>query len=253
MWNYIRNNEAIAVAILSTIAYVASYIFEYGYANFYGIPKELISISLGNIITMSMTLFLASYIFFILCSIPILIMGRCFKNIYLSVTLPRALSFFIFVTLILYLNGAASYTNLKQTFYIIAAMFGMASLMFSLKEKEKEKEETPEKKTSLFNIVDTTLSSLFIAGAAILIFILSCGTFIARTTLPLGIIELNGNEYSIIRIYGENFIALKTPPSSQTKNTKNNIYIFKSEDFKYKPIVTHKNHDSVNNNNVIKK
>lgn len=230
MWNYIKNNEAIAVAILSAMAYVAAYVFECGYANFYGIPKELISISLGNILMMSLTLFIVSYVCFIFCSLPLVILGRLYKNIYMSTILPRILSLFIFVTLILYLNGSANYINLKTTIYVMIALFFMASLMAFLKEKEKEKEkDIPTKKTSPFNIIDDFFSNLFIVGSASLVFILSCGTYIAQSTLPLGNIKLNDKAYSIVRVYGENFIALSKEDMTKNKGHRNTIYIFKSE------------------------
>ncbi|WP_449542993.1 hypothetical protein [Enterobacter ludwigii] len=242
MWNYIKNNEAITVAILSALAYVATYIFECGYANFYGIPKELISISLGNIITMSLTLFVVSYMCFIFCSLPLVLMARLNKNIYISTILPRIISFSIFVTIILFLNGSANYINLKKTIYTMVAIFFMASFMAFLKEKEKEKEKEKAiqmNEASPFKVIDSTFANLFIAGAASMIFILSCGTYIAKTTLPLGNIQLSGKEYSIIRVYGENFIAIAKEDMSKETAKRNKIYIFKGEDLKSTPIITH--------------
>ncbi|HED6238361.1 TPA: hypothetical protein R5X36_000441 [Enterobacter sichuanensis] len=92
---------------------------------------------------------------------------------------------------------------------------------------------------SPFNVIDSAFANLFIVGAASMIFILSCGTYIAKNSLPLGDIQLSGKEYSIIRVYGENFIAIEKEDMSKETAKRNKIYIFKGEDLKSIPIITH--------------
>lgn len=82
MLSYIKKNDGVTVALLTASCYVAAYFFEAGYAHHFGIPAELISITLGNIISTSIFLFFATIIAFFACTFPYHIVDRFFGKKY---------------------------------------------------------------------------------------------------------------------------------------------------------------------------
>lgn len=105
MLSYLKKSDGLTVAILTASCYVAAYFFEAGYARQSGIPIELISISLGNIVSTSIFLFFATAIAFFACSFPYILITRNFGKYKLAVVSSFILSLSIFALLNIYLLG----------------------------------------------------------------------------------------------------------------------------------------------------
>lgn len=105
MLSYLRKSDGLTVALLTASCYVAAYFFEVGYARHVGIPVEIISISLGNIVSTSIFLFFATVIAFFACTFPYIIIARNFGKHKIAVLSSFVLSLVIFALLNIYLLG----------------------------------------------------------------------------------------------------------------------------------------------------
>lgn len=232
MINYFKKNDGLTVALLTASCYVAAYFFEAGYARYAGIPIELISISLGNIVSTSIFLFFATVVVYIVCTSPYIIITRKFGNYKLAIVSSFIFSLVIFSLINIYLVG-----ELTQG-VIIKALCAWIILTFLFYFIINEKKDTipSASEKPLYEKINDVTGKFFWLSIPCVFFILNCGTYSARLQDSFDTFTLKNNKYAILKIYGENIIAKRIVD----KNKSNGIYIFKTDDFKDVEIIKQK-------------
>lgn len=230
MFDLIKKSEALTVAILTASCYVTAYLFECGYNNFFSIPNELISISVGEIISTTISLFVASVIAFFGCTFPYVVITRHFGYYKITVIASLIASFITFILLNIFLiSGITRETLIKASLAWI-----IITLVMFFCYNDNDDNNFSMAYPTISKIHDVS-GSIFWLGLAYIIFVSSCGTYIARQKTIFHTFTSDNTKYAIINIYGDNFIAKKL------KNNKpsGDIFIFRPEDFKKKPITTY--------------
>lgn len=230
MLDYIKKHETLTVAILTASCYVTAYLFECGYNNFFSIPNELISISVGSMISTTISLFIASVVAFFGCTFPYVVITRHFGYYKITVIASLVASFITFIVLNTFLiSGITKGTLIKA----LLAWFIITLIIFS---------RYGDDDANNFSIAYPTISkihdlsgSIFWLGLAYIIFVTSCGTYIARQKTIFHTFSSDNTKYVIINIYGDNFIAKKIKDNKPSGE----IFIFRPEDFKKKSITTY--------------
>ncbi len=230
MLSYIKKNDGVTVALLTASCYVAAYFFEAGYAHHFGIPAELISITLGNIISTSIFLFFATIIAFFACTFPYHIVDRFFGKNIIAILSSIALSLVVFALLITYLLDEITKSS------IITAVFAWITLTFGFYlwiDPDTTSSQVQKNQTLLSKIQDIT-GVFFWLSFPCIIFIMSCGTYSARHQTKFDTFEVKKTEYAILKIYGDNIIAKKAIDNK----VSDGIYIFKTENLGEVKIIT---------------
>ncbi|EQA7375959.1 TPA: hypothetical protein ACSQ42_000858 [Klebsiella aerogenes] len=232
MLSYLKKSDGLTVAILTASCYVAAYFFEAGYARQSGIPIELISISLGNIISTSIFLFFATVIAFFACTFPYIVTTRILGKYQLAVVSSFIFSLAIFALLNIYLLGELTKGVLIKTLSAWIAF----SLLFYFMRSEKKNESPSKHIKPLSEKIHDITGMFFWLFFPCAFFIMSCGTYSARLQVSFDAFTLKNNEYAILRIYGENIITKQIVDNKMSDG----IYIFKTDDFKGIEILTRK-------------
>ncbi|QXX84045.1 hypothetical protein J6836_06685 [Providencia sp. R33] len=227
----ILKKETLLLAIITSASYCSAYFFELGYANHFNYSKDLISISIMNLLQMGFGLFM--FIFIItgimdmLVSLinPLGIIGKIAKNLFSYFFL------FIIMLMILFLNGNVNFKYLAISIGIFALLVVIVS--FPFKEKSKNifesinnniEKELVDRKSS---VRETRLSTDMLAILFILIIfsliITSLGKYGARTKSVFYSIEKNNMTYVIVNKYNDYFIAKKI---NKDKELEDDTYIF---------------------------
>ena len=232
MLSYLKKSDGLTVAVLTASCYVAAYFFETGYARQSGIPIELISISLGNIISTSIFLFFATVIAFFACTFPYIITTRILGKYKLAIVSSFIFSLAIFALLNIYLLGELTKSVIIKT---ICAWI-IFSLLFYFMINDMENEAPPKHTKPLSTKIHDVTGIFFWLFFPCAFFIMSCGVYSARLEVSFDTFTLKNNEYAILRIYGENIITKRVVD----KKMSDGIYIFKTDDFKGIEILTRK-------------
>lgn len=217
MIKYVLKKETLLLAIITSASYCAAYFFELGYANHFNYSKDLISISIMNLLQMGFGLFMFIFIITgimdILVSLinPLGVIGKIAKNLF---------SYFfliIIMLIVLFLNGDVSFKYLAISVGIFALLVIIVS--FPFKEKSKNilesinnniEKELIDRRTGIKETRKSTdiLAILFILIIFSLI-ITSLGKYGARTKTVFYTIEKNSVAYVIVNKYNDYFIAKK--------------------------------------------
>ena len=232
MLRYLKKSDGLTVAILTASCYVVAYFFEAGYARQSGIPIELISISLGNIISNSIFLFFATVIAFFVCTFPYIVTTRMLGKYKLSVVSSFIFSLTVFALLNIYLLGELTKGVLIKTL----SAWIVFTLLFYFMINEKKDEPSPKHIKPLSEKINHITGIFFWLFFPCAFFIMSCGVYSARLQVSFDSFTLKNNEYAILRIYGENIITKQVVD----KKMSDGIYIFKTDDFKGIKILTRK-------------
>lgn len=232
MLSYLKKSDGLTVAILTASCYVAAYFFEAGYARQSGIPIELISISLGNIVSTSIFLFFATTIAFFACTFPYILITRNFGENKLAVVSSFIFSLAIFALLNIYLLGELTKGAIIKT--LIAWMVFTFLFYFLINGMESD---SPSKNTKpLSNKIYDVTGTFFWLFFPCAFFIMSCGVYSARLEVSFNTFKLKNNEYAILRIYGENIITKRVVDNKMSDG----IFIFKTDDFNGIEIISRK-------------
>ena len=156
MLSYLKKSDGLTVAILTASCYVAAYFFEAGYARQSGIPIELISISLGNIISTSIFLFFATVIAFFACTFPYIVTIRILGKYQIAVVSSFIFSLAIFALLNIYLLGELTKGALIKT---LSAWIAFTLLFYFMRSEKKN--ELPSKHINLYLKKFTILQGCF--------------------------------------------------------------------------------------------
>lgn len=231
MIKYILKKETLLIAIITSASYCAAYFFELGYANHFNYSKDLISISIMNLLQMGFGLFML--IFFItgimdmLVSLikPLGIIGKIVKNLFSYFIL------FIIVLTILFLGGDVNFKYVAISVGIFVLLVIIVS--FPFKEKSKNilesinnniEKELIDRRISVKETRKSTelLAILFIVIIFSLI-ITSLGKYSARTKTVFYFFEKNNINYVIVNKYDDYLIAKKI---NKNKEFEDDTYIF---------------------------
>ncbi|WP_273908485.1 hypothetical protein [Enterobacter bugandensis] len=232
MLSFFKKNDGLTVALLTASCYVAAYFFEAGYARHAGIPMELISISLGNIVTTSIFLFFASVVAYFACTFPYILITRRFGDYKIAVVSSFVFSLVIFALLNIYLMGQLTIGVIVKSL----CAWIILTLLFFLMINEKKDTVSSESDKPLTDKIHNITGTFFWLAFPCIFFILNCGIYSARMQDAFDSFTLNNNKYAILRIYGENIIAKKLID----KKMSGGIYIFKTDDFKAVEIIKQK-------------
>lgn len=233
MLSYLRKSDGLTVALLTASCYVAAYFFEVGYARHVGIPVEIISISLGNIVSTSIFLFFATVIAFFACTFPYIIIARNFGKHKIAVLSSFVLSLVIFALLNIYLLGELT----KGIIIKAICSWLFLTFVFYLLINDGNKTVDSEKPKPLFNKIYDITGLIFWLFFPCAFFIMNCGIYSATQQTSFDTFVLKKDEYAILRIYGDNIVTKKII----NKKMSNGIYIFKTDDFKEVQILTKSN------------
>lgn len=237
--NKVKNSDnfgkQLLLVILPFYGYLVAFIFEQGYISYFGIPSQLIRITIENIVLAIIGVFsgLSIYIFlsdFIAPIINVFYKGRknpIMKAVYITsietIIISAIFLPFLNTTLLrklLIFLGLALYLSFNN--FIIPIIFAKKGLSFSQKLESEDK--VVINRISLINIIsqgDNRLSLLLIIAVVFLIMSYQAGSYLASTQKDFLSFQINGEKNVIIREYGQKYVAVEIDP--ETKIIENNI------------------------------
>ncbi|HHX4024655.1 TPA: hypothetical protein ACU917_005793 [Klebsiella michiganensis] len=222
--NSLLKKETLIVALATALCYTGAYIYERGFSVYFGIPTELISVTPGSIIT-TVSLFIAFIMaLYMISTIPIVISNsKKIKNKYIITALNFAPVWILFNLIFFLISGFKT-----QTFTIvtIAYLFLCISLTISSSQNSSPNKPTTNGTQLIQTYIDNVIAFTFFFSLTFFAITSGMGTFIARTTDNFNAFTYKNEEYKLIRIYGDNIIAIKMKDASKTKG----VYIFKPEE-----------------------
>lgn len=235
MLKLLKNHETLAVAFLTAILYVGSYFYERGSAIYYGIPPELITITPSAMISMVVTSFIFVVILFFVCNVVIKLMLRWTKSERLikCAILSPVLLFWLAIG---YLNNDLSYKGIASSFLIYFALCLAIIVLGSNKLDSNQDKNNQFTTNSIDSQASKTFSKkaydfsglIFWMGFIYLLSTHSLGKNSAEKQNSYDGFISNGENFAIVKIYGDAFIAKKI----RDGKFSDGIYIFKTDDFK---------------------
>ena len=206
MIKYILKKDTLLLAIITSASYCAAYFYEFGYSNYFNYPKDLISISIMNLLQMGFGIFMFTFIMIGVIDVAVSlikisgIIGKIAANLISYLLLA------IIMLLILYLVGSVSF----KYFSIAIGVFLLLVIIVSIPYKKKSKnilesinesieDNLKDRRDSVKEIRKTTeLLSVFFLLILSSLLITAIGTYSARTKENFYTIEKDNIRYLIV-------------------------------------------------------
>ena len=232
MINFFRKHESFSIAIITAFCYVATFYYEKGYADYFGIPNDFITITpLAMIVAaISITIFIGFC--FMILSLPLTIMINSKKSYVRAILITSP---------ILILAMANDYLKQgihlsKLAIYLVIYIIILISLWLLASKSGKTTHHSvinDENNTTYppsKPIMDKCFSLLTTVVILRMVFdlISGCGFYAARTKSDFDSFTKDNVNYIIVKIYNEN-IFIKRIDNGKINNT---ISIFKPDDLK---------------------
>lgn len=233
MFNNLKKHETLSVALITVILYAGSYFYERGSAIYFGVPKELISITPASMISMAISTFLLATVLFFASNLIVSLIIKRTKSV-LLIKCSVLFAGVIFWFLISYLNNDLTTQNIVTTFVLyvlicICVHFTQASPSNQDPiTTDGDVSSKPQNRKGITNQLHDYSGVLFWVGIVFLISTHSLGRSSAANQNRFDGFVINKDKYVIAKIYGENYIVKKVVNG----NLDDGVYIFKSEDFK---------------------
>lgn len=252
MLKFLSKKDTLLLAIISAASYSAAYLYEFSYAKYFDYPKELISISLVNLLRMGLSFFMLMFVaisIIELCTKTTDALGRYGSNVrksYAPITMG------IILIMYLYLAGLTIFK-----YYLIGIVIYIITLIlfdFFKRNKEKEiienkidtekddsngeitnKNQTDKENHKKGNEISgiTKALSFFMLIFFSYGFMLALGTYNARTTTSFYYFTIDDKNYAIINKFDDNVI---TKVINKDKKLEDGVYIYKNDSINGKEI-----------------
>ncbi|EIV6705552.1 TPA: hypothetical protein ACS3VG_004544 [Klebsiella aerogenes] len=219
--------ETLIVALATALCYTGAYVYERGFAVYFGIPTELISVTPGSIIT-TVSLFVGFlFLVYILSTFPVLIsQSKKIRNNFIIITLSLSPVWILFNLIFFLISG---FKTLNFSIVTMGFLLLCGSIFLSKKQlNNRPKLYSLETSKGIFNSIDNAAGLIFWFSFTFFSIISGMGTFIARTTDNFSTFTYKNENYKLIKSYGDNIIAIK----ETAKKNEDGVYIFKAEDLK---------------------
>lgn len=227
----ILKKETLLLAIITNASYCAAYFYESGYANYFNYSKDLISISIMNLLQMGFGLFM--FIFIVTGFIDMIIslikpsgvIGKILTNLF---------SYLILVFMVLFISYLIGDGYFK---YIASALdiFVLFILIVSFPYRKKSKSRLESLNENIENdfldrkqsITKTRKSAELLSMLFLLLFfsllISAIGTYAARSTTDFYFVEKNNIKYVIVNKYNDYLV---TKRINKKNEFEEDTYIF---------------------------
>ncbi|WP_275351551.1 hypothetical protein [Proteus mirabilis] len=235
MFKFLSKKDTLLLAVISAASYSAAYLYEFSYAKYFNYPKELISISLVNLLRMGFSFFmLMLFSIFIIdfCTKATDALGKYGSNVrkaYAPITMG------IILLIFLYLAGISIFKYYLIGMAIFIAFLILSTFFEKKKTKNNDKNQSDNKKPKGNGDLSATtkILSFFMLLFFSYGFILALGTYNARTTTSFYYFTVDNNNYAIINKFDDNVI---TKVINKDKKLEDCVYIYKSDSLNSKEI-----------------
>ncbi|MBG3125599.1 hypothetical protein GHV28_06555 [Proteus mirabilis] len=146
MFKFLSKKDTLLLAVISAASYSAAYLYEFSYAKYFNYPKELISISLVNLLRMGFSFFmLMLFSIFIIdfCTKATDALGKYGSNVrkaYAPITMG------IILLIFLYLAGISIFKYYLIGMAIFIAFLILSTFFEKKKTKNNDKNQSDNKK-----------------------------------------------------------------------------------------------------------
>ncbi|HEK0470046.1 TPA: hypothetical protein SMP18_001248 [Proteus mirabilis] len=235
MFKFLSKKDTLLLAVISAASYSAAYLYEFSYAKYFNYPKELISISLVNLLRMGFSFFmLMLFSIFIIdfCTKATDALGKYGSNIrkaYAPITMG------IILLIFLYLAGISifKYYLIGMAIFIVFLILSTFFEKNKIKNNDENQSDNDKPKESGDLSATTKILSFFMLLFFSYGFILALGTYNARTTTSFYYFTADNKDYAIINKFDDNVI---TKVINKDKKLEDNVYIYKSDSLNSKEI-----------------